>query len=409
MLKTATYKQVYLYLIIVYLVALPLNAIQIGSFGSAVKILAVLPICMAFLSRNNIRVTKSLKWQFIFTLFMFLSIIWSSEPFISLSRSISYILLFVLLLSASMFEFNVNELKKVKSSLVWASRITAVLLLVLGDVVGGRLWLKGIITEDPNYICAYFAFGTIFALNKIISEKKIFAQTCGAIELFLYVCIVFLTGSRGGLISILSAIGIYVITFSRSGKKYIVAKIITFAFVFVIINVILDNLPQELRIRFSFDNVSDSGGSGRTDLWKNAIDMFLNANIFTKIFGYGAGTVRYNMDLLGYPNANVVHNIFLEMLVELGIVGLIIYSVAIFLFAKKAFQNEDKFAFSVIVCMIVLSLSTSIYAFKPYFNIMLYIVMLKNKSIKGEYAADRRTYSEKYIQQNGLAKIVENQ
>lgn len=178
---------------------------------------------------------------------------------------------------------------------------------------------------------------------------------------------------------------------------------------FVIINVILDNLPQELRIRFSFDNVSDSGGSGRTDLWKNAIDMFLNANIFTKIFGYGAGTVRYNMDLLGYPNANVVHNIFLETLVELGIVGLIIYSVAIFLFAKKAFQNEDKFAFSVIVCMIVLSLSTSIYAFKPYFNIMLYIVMLKNKSIKGEYAADRRTYSEKYIQQNGLAKIVENQ
>lgn len=409
MQRVITYKKAYLFFLIIYLVALPLNAVNIGAFGSALKILAVLPILVALLSGNKMQLQKPLKWQFYFTLFAIMSIAWSTSYTLSISRCITYVLLFVLLLSASFFCFDEKELNKVKLALVWSSRITAVLLLIFGDVIQGRLWLKGIITEDPNYICAYFAFGTVFALNRIMSDKRAILKLCGAVEMCLYVFVVFLTGSRGGLLAILSAIGVYIILFSKGNKKYVAAKIICFVFVFAAINVILDNLPEELRVRFSFDNVFDSGGSGRTELWANAIDMFKNANIFTKFFGFGTSTVRYNMLQLGYARTNVVHNIFLETLVELGIVGLIIYSVAIFLFAKKAFQNEDKFAFSVIVCMIVLSLSTSIYAFKPYFNIMLYIVLLKNKGMKGEYAADSRTYSKKYIQQNGLAKTIENQ
>lgn len=385
MQRVITYKKAYLFFLIIYLVALPLNAVNIGAFGSPLKILAVLPILVALLSGNKMQLQKPLKWQFYFTLFAIMSIAWSTSYTLSISRCITYVLHFVLLLSASFFRFDEKELDKVKLALVWSSRITVVLMLLFGDIIEGRLWLKDVISEDPNYICAYFAFGVIFALNRVISDKKILFKLFGAIELFLYVCVVFLTGSRGGLISILSAIGIYIITFSKDKKKYIAAKIICFVFVFIAINVILDNLPKELRVRFSFDNVADSGGSGRIELWANAIDMFKNANIFTEFFGYGTNTVAYNMAILKYSRVNVVHNIFLETLVELGIVGLIIYSVAIFLFAKKAFQNEDKFAFSVIVCMIVLSLSTSIYAFKPYFNIMLYIVMLQNRSAKRKF------------------------
>ena len=385
MQRVITYKKAYLFFLIIYLVALPLNAVNIGAFGSALKILAVLPILVALLSGNKMQLQKPLKWQFYFTIFAIMSIAWSTSYTLSISRCITYVLLFVLLLSASFFRFDEKELNKVKLALVWSSRITVVLMLFFGDIIEGRLWLKDVISEDPNYICAYFAFGVIFALNRIISDKRILFKLFGATELFLYVCVVFLTGSRGGLISILSAIGIYIITFSKDKKKYIAAKIICFVFVFIAINVILDNLPKELRVRFSFDNVVDSGGSGRTELWANAIDMFKNANIFTKFFGFGTSTVRYNMLQLAYARTNVVHNIFLETLVELGIVGLIIYSVAIFLFAKEAFQNEDKFAFSAIVCMIVLSLSTSIYAFKPYFNIMLYIVMLQNRSAKRRF------------------------
>ena len=382
MQRVITYKKAYLFFLIIYLVALPLNAVNIGAFGSALKILAVLPILVALLSGNKMQLQKPLKWQFYFTIFAIMSIAWSTAYTLSISRGITYLLLFALLLSASFFQFDEKELNKVKLALVWSSRITVVLLLIFGDIIDGRLWLRGIISEDPNYVCAYFAFGVIFSLNRIIWNKRIFLKIGGVFELCLYVLVVFLTGSRGGFLAILSAIGLYIITFSKNEEKYIAAKIICFIFVFIAINIIFDNLPEKLRMRFSFDSVADSGGSGRMELWKNAIDIFKSANIFKKVFGFGTGTVMYNMLQLNYSRADVVHNIFLEILVELGIIGLVIYSIAIFFFAKKAFQNEDKFAFAVIGCMIVLSLSTSIYAFKPYFNIMLYILMLQNKNEK---------------------------
>lgn len=70
-----------------------------------------------------------------------------------------------------------------------------------------------------------------------------------------------------------------------------------------------------------------------------------------------------------------MHNMFLETLVELGAMGLVFYCFAIGKFVKRASEFRDKFSFAVIVCMVVMSLSTSIYTFKPYFNIMLFIVM----------------------------------
>lgn len=397
MQRAITYKSAYLFFLIIYLVALPLNAVSIGVFGSALKILAVLPVFVALFSGNKIQLQKPLKWQFFFTLYAVMSIVWSTAYTLSISRGITYFLLFALLLSASFFQFDEKELNKVKLALVWSSRITVVLLLIFGDIIDGRLWLKGIINEDPNYICAYFSFGVIFSLNRIILNKRLFAKLWYAFEFCLYFFTIFLTGSRGGLLAVLSAIGIYIITFSKSEKKYIATKIICFVFVFIAVNIILDNLPEGLRMRFSFGSVLDSGGSGRMELWENAIDMFKSANIFAKVFGLGTGTVRYNMLQLNYSRVNVVHNMFLETLVELGIIGLVVYSIAIFFFAKKAFQNEDKFAFAVIGCMIVLSLSTSIYAFKPYFNIMLYIVMLQHKSAKRKFEVVRGVEKKLYI------------
>ena len=70
-----------------------------------------------------------------------------------------------------------------------------------------------------------------------------------------------------------------------------------------------------------------------------------------------------------------MHNIFLETLVELGVFGLIFYCLAIGTFVKRSLKLNDKFCFAVLICMIVMSLSTSLYTFKPYFNIMLFVII----------------------------------
>ena len=58
-----------------------------------------------------------------------------------------------------MFKYTENDINKIKYALTWSSRLTALVMLVFAEYVGGRFRLMGIIEEDPNYLCAYLAFG----------------------------------------------------------------------------------------------------------------------------------------------------------------------------------------------------------------------------------------------------------
>lgn len=393
MRKVVSFKDAYIFLIIVYLVTLPLNAMSLGSFGSASKALAVLPVLVALFSRNSFKLQAPEKMQLVFTMFATFSLVWTVSVENSIVRVISYVLLFALLFSATMFQYTEDEVRKIKYSLVWASRITAVLVLSFGQLSAGRLVLRGIITEDPNYLCAYFAFGTVYCLNKIIVNKKFFQKLFAIAELAVYLYLVFATGSRGGLLALMAAIGAYIVVSSGEKSKHILAKIVSLALLVVLVSIILSNLPTVLRERFTIESVENSGGSGREDLWRYALDMYGRSDWFKHIFGFGTATARYSLGFHGYNRVNVIHNMFIETLVELGIVGLVLYSLAVFAFALKSFTFKDKFAFAVMACMIVMSLSTSICVFKPYFNIMLFIIVCENSEIpKWEYNKRKSVY-----------------
>lgn len=381
MKKSFSFKSVYVFLISIYLLSLPLNAVNIGKFGSAMKLFAILPIGFALVCGSRSKLHSTEKWQLAFTVFASLSVFWSISTTLSFSRGVTYISLFMLLFSATMFEYNEKDVKILKRCLVYSSRAMALILLFFGKIIRGRLWLHGVITEDPNYICAYFAFGEIYCLNILVTEKRLSRRLLALAELLFYVFVTFMTGSRGGLLAMLASLGIFILSYSGRGSRRLFGRMVCLLLILLILYTSIDLLPESLKMRFSLDDLTQTGGSGRIELWINAVDMYIRSDPITYFIGSGTSTARYNMALHGYRRVNVVHNIFLETLVELGIIGLIFYTLAIVSFIKKAFTYKDKFAFAVIVFMFMLSLTTSLYAFKPYFNIMLYIIVLQNSNM----------------------------
>lgn len=373
-----SYKNLYLFFLIIYILCLPLNAMNIGPFGSALKILAIMPVGIAFISGSTFRISAALKSQLAFTIFAALSMIWSVALDKSTGRVISYVLLFVLLLSGSAFSYSQKDIKRVKSALAWSSRLTALVMLIFAEYVNGRFRLMGIIKEDPNYLCAYFAFGVIYSVGILTDKVKIRRKIPAIAELILYFYLILISGSRGGLIAIVAGAAVYLLTYGDKKTKHIVRKLVLVVIIAFAIISMIDYLPESLRLRFTIGDVVEDGGSGRTQLWGQAIDLFLNANLLRQIFGFGTASIRWCFAYYGYPDGNVVHNIFLETLAELGIIGLCIYTTAIVKFIKNAFKFNDKFSFAVIFSMLIMSLSTSLYTFKPYFNIMLFIVMAQN-------------------------------
>lgn len=404
---TISTKKAYIFFLCIYLLCLPLGAINIGAFGSALKILSLLPILFAIMNIKYIKFPSPLIRYFFYVLIAACSILVSTSVSASVSKVISITQLFLLMATSCCFTYTEEDIATIKKSLIWSSRISAVLVLALGTYKEGRLWLtNGIINEDPNYFCMYLSFGAIATVQSLIYKVPFKKKIFGIVELSVYLIVVLLTGSRGGLLALMCGIFAYILF---SGKKFSPKKIVMIAIVGIILYMGFGALSDTLQDRFTVDSVVESGGTGRTEIWLQGLDLFSNGTFFQKIFGYGIATTRFNFKSEGYAIDNVMHNMFLESLVEIGILGFIVYSIMVFSFLRKSYKNYDKFSFGVMTCMIVMSLSTSISSFKPYINIMIFILCTCMREKPIEVSCSEKNNSvlerEKYASYNSSSCI----
>lgn len=363
------------------MICLPLGALNIGSIGSLLKIISIFPIFFGLLKMRQIRKNFLLTNYFLFAILSLCSVVWSIYQSNTITRSISLLQLTVLLSTACAFDFTEQDVSRIKSSMIWSSRITLVLLFVAGGLYEGRLTLTGIIHEDPNYLCMYFVFGAVSCIEKLFTKQKV-SRLLGIIELLAYTYAILLTGSRGGLLAVLISVVLMIIFGGRNDQEDTKS---TFKRIFIICAAacafywVMGELTTELAERYTINAVLANGGTGRLEIWTSGIDLYFNqSNIFRQVFGYGSATIAHAFADYGYRRASLMHNIFLENLLEVGLVGFIQYIVMIVAFLKHSFQLKNKYSFCIMVGFVIMSLSTSIYAFKPYINAMLLIIMQEN-------------------------------
>lgn len=170
----------------------------------------------------------------------------------------------------------------------------------------------------------------------------------------------------------------YLVTNGESSLKNMLKKLVLIILIVGLVVLLIDYLPESLKIRFTVEDVIERGGSGRTELWQQSVDLYRGSNLFRQIFGYGTASIQWCFSHYGYSDTHVAHNIILETLVELGAVGTVIYVAAIFMFMRSAYKFRDKYAVAVIFGMFVMSMSVSLYTFKPYFNGLLYVLIVRN-------------------------------
>lgn len=382
-------KNLYLFFLQIYFICLPLNAVTIGTMGSVLKYIAILPIGISLLSLKFIRFNSVIMAQLGFVIWAAFSCMWSVNTSMSIDRTVSYVLLTALVFSCNTFDFTYEDIKKIKKAFLWSSRSTAVVMLVFSEYSSGRFMLGGKISEDPNYLCGYLFAGIVLSLQSILLKRK---RMFSLIELIIYLFLVLQTGSRGGLLAAAFSAVCYIFFYKKAAVNEILKKFFYVILMFIIVLVVLQFLPEELTARFNYKDAIASGGTGRFEIWEAGIKLFKNFPLHRQIFGTGTGTITAVLILTEYgiTRGTAMHNIFLETLVELGVVGFIIYIIWVGIFVISAFKEKDKFAFAVIMGMIVLSLSTSLHTFKPYFNIMLMILAFKNqiKSDESEEQAE---------------------
>ncbi len=344
--------------------------------GSVLKYIALFILLGWVMNQFPLRISKFSVLFLVYLGLMAFALAYTINTSATLTRIESNALFVLILIAASSVCLEKFELDYIKKALIWSSRIAAGMLLVTGITSADRLLLNtGVIVEDPNYLNGYFLFGLVNAIQMLMTPKKKY-KIFYVLEIFLYIYCCLASGSRGGLFCLIAAAVVMLFLYTSGQKgafgKNLAIKLGIVAAAVVIFLISTQFLPEAVMERFTLEAIQESDGTGRYDLWERAISIFGESNFFHKLFGYGPGAIRDIFEQFGFVR-KVAHNIYIEQLVEGGLLLDLVYLAMIVYLFVKSWKRRDIFSFSIVAGMVVLSLSTSLYAFKPFWAIMMFI------------------------------------
>lgn len=228
------------------------------------------------------------------------------------------------------------------------------------------------IVNDPNIYVFYtllFLFHGFANFGRGKAEKLL---------LGLSVSTVFLTFSRGGYLAVVGVSFVALIFKMVAGfrrnefsvRKLFLILVASLATVLVIYGVWSSEMAR-LMLEKRFTSIGD--GSGRFEIWAHAIDLWADH----PIFGIGwANFLQYNTLYFGRPN--YTHNTPLEVLVELGVVGMILYSLFLSSYLVTVCRcvraTGRNFYVVVFLCMLALMTSLSLLINEVFFAFLSLIV-----------------------------------
>ena len=228
--------------------------------------------------------------------------------------------------------------------------------------------------------------GRIFSVLSLLSiiclfyekdkYKKIFYVLCTILGLIITIS----TNSRGPFFALIISILIYLFFFTKLNKKKIVYALILISLLFIIIFTLL---PENLVSRYKLFGVKEVHISEKQvrvfstfKIRKNLLNQsikYLKNNTENLIFGIGASGFCYigaNRDTKLYP-----HNIFVEIILELGLIGLILFILPFLFLLNDFILTKNKINKNEYIQII--------------FWIMLTILFLLNAQVSGDINDNR--------------------
>jgi len=187
--------------------------------------------------------------------------------------------------------------------------------------------------ENPNVLGEYLIFVIIIAFGMLYYFREYLHKAAAAgILAVAGLCMIY-TQSRGAWMGLIFAFGIYALV--RDRRLVVLGLLGLLAAPFII--------PPEVLFRFlSIGDLTDTSTSFRVSIWMGSLDMI---RVFWPM-GIGLGEDTFNMiyNLYAFSAARALHshNLYMQLIIDLGIGGLITFFLTIGCFVKGLFVTGTK-------------------------------------------------------------------
>jgi len=323
------------YILIIGIISAPMTSLRYGKIGVA-------EVCLFIWSLNNIikkkfRINSDqyvifwLLFDFCLIIGFFIKILNSiiSGPYIEESITYIYFTLFVISLSQYFQNANIEKLLELmRRVFFWAFYVyTSIYIysLLFGrtTIFGYNLWYSSerlsILADNPHqfvYLIGPLIFVGFFFIRSNYLQNKIERVLCYlAIISFIIMC---LQSKSSTFLAVSVVIACYLLLFNTKSsldvrkKKLLIGIKVLFSFSIIIPSY---SIVRDLFIQFV---ENDPNGLGRFRLWQLGIEKIE----MSPIFGLGPGSHLLLPEIPVYMEA---HNIYIDIALRSGIVGLILF------------------------------------------------------------------------------------
>jgi len=226
------------------------------------------------------------------------------------------------------------------------SSLFAIYQYVTGDV--GTVWLDTenfsniagravSFFENPNMLGEYAMMLLPLAVALLLASRsrgEISAWL--AVSVCTLLCLIF-TWARGAWLGAIAAFLVFAVLYSKKAFPFMLLMLVLVPFLPVI-------LPENIVSRItSIGDMTDSSTSYRFYIYKSAFDMIADLGLF----GIGVGAENFSEVYVSYAYSGIEsaphsHNLFFQLIIELGIPGILTFLAAMFTYLQSTVTGMMK-------------------------------------------------------------------
>ena len=404
-----------LHALLLYIVLIPIEeVIVINALGTLTKVAAMVFVASYLFHRRfklDLRSFTRLAWLFIF--WVSASLIWSIQ-----TNLVGYNQLLQLFVMAFLIADYVGRNPKLVSYIMSYYSVSSFFVALIGisnfmkglDASGFSQSTRTSAIEGQSV--AHFAYymlpAFLFSFQNIFdTDNSKLVRILAAFASIIFLIAILMSGTRGSWLAI---IGVMLMVYI---PRWELKQQLIFLAVLVLTSFAVMQVPAVVQfVEFRTSNALSSGGAGRTTIWKMGYQTFLSHPII------GAG-IRNTEDAMTFTSFSktpfdlelhepfrprVTHNIYIQVAIELGIIGLLIFLLWLGqLLLSPIYSKEWLIVLAYLIGMLIGGL-TNPQLNRKYFWLVLGLAEgLRYYSLKTELALKNKKETDKKRKLEGLA------